>query len=92
VDLLVSTLALPRIGFLEDDHVVPMAGNDTFTTNQGKLSCAIEGTLSNEYLEPPMYNLFTIYFVVYYHSESKTAFIQLRSPIAKVIISYMFVL
>ena len=43
VDLLISTLALPRIGFLEDDHVVPMAGNDTFSTNQGKLSCAIEG-------------------------------------------------
>jgi len=62
VDLLISTLTLPRIGFLEDDHVVPMAGNDTFTTNQGKLSCAIE---------------------VYYHSASKTAFIQLRSPVAK---------
>lgn len=43
IDLLISTANVRRVGFLEDEYVIPMAGNDTFSTNQGKLSCAVEG-------------------------------------------------
>lgn len=61
VDLLISTLALPRIGFIEDDHVVPMAGNDTFTTNQGKLSCAIECNIAFNYF---LYDINAIFILL----------------------------
>jgi len=42
IDLLVSTTSATRVGFIEDAHVIPVAGNDTFSFDQGKLSTSIE--------------------------------------------------
>jgi len=42
IDLLVSTASATRVGFIEDAHIIPVAGNDTFTVGQGRLSTAIE--------------------------------------------------
>jgi len=42
IDLLVSTTSATRVGFIEDPHIIPVAGNDTFTEGPGCLSTAIE--------------------------------------------------
>ncbi|XP_019723444.1 proteasome assembly chaperone 2 isoform X2 [Hippocampus comes] len=45
VDLLISTLSLPRVGYLHTDCVIPMAGNNPYATGQddaGELHTASE--------------------------------------------------
>jgi len=42
IDLLISSLNLPRVGFLESPFLLPMVGNDAFSVNLGKLSTNAE--------------------------------------------------
>ena len=46
VDLLAATYGLPRVGWLEDENVLPVASNDTLTLlprPDGALSTNLEG-------------------------------------------------
>ncbi|XP_024531095.1 proteasome assembly chaperone 2 isoform X1 [Selaginella moellendorffii] len=43
VDLLISTYGMPRVGFLDDPHVLPCVGNDPFGPEpRGELAVAME--------------------------------------------------
>jgi len=42
VDLLISSLSLSKVGFIECPFVLPVAGNDTFSENEGKLAVNVE--------------------------------------------------
>lgn len=41
-DLLISTLRLSRVGFLETTAVLPCAGNDAFSHQQGNIALSLE--------------------------------------------------
>ena len=53
VDLLVSSLPTERVGYLYDDSVLPVIGNDPFTTANTEHAChlmtAIEGRKPHQY-------------------------------------------
>jgi proteasome assembly chaperone 2 len=46
-DVLIQTLQLEKVGYLEHPAVVPFAGNDTFSVSQGKGSGFIVRRPSN---------------------------------------------
>ena len=50
LDLLVNTAALPRVGWIKDDHLLPVVGGDAFdhTHQSGTLHCAAEVFVSEE--------------------------------------------
>ncbi len=47
VDLLINTLKLPRVGYLDDDSLLPLVGNDAFdhTGLSGHMHTAGEGDI-----------------------------------------------
>jgi len=42
IDLIIASLNVPRVGFIDSPAVVPLCGNDAFTRNQGHLATAVE--------------------------------------------------
>jgi len=42
IDLIVNTLELPRVGFLDSAYVLPVIGNDAFSNHSGKLTLNLE--------------------------------------------------
>ena len=45
LDLLINTLVLPRVGWIKDNHLLPVVGSDAFdhTDQSGTLHCTAEG-------------------------------------------------
>lgn len=52
VDLYINTLKLPRVGYLEDDSLLPVVGNDAFdhTRPSGHLHTSAEGNNEENHL------------------------------------------
>jgi len=42
IDLIVSTLSLPRVGYLDNPHVLPIVGNDSLDGKNGHLALNLE--------------------------------------------------
>ncbi|EGG25372.1 proteasome assembly chaperone 2 [Cavenderia fasciculata] len=42
IDLIINTYGFERVGYIYDENIIPVVGNDTYTTNKGVMSTAVE--------------------------------------------------
>lgn len=72
IDLLITTLKIPLVGYLPSPYLVPCAGTreDPTDTGRGGISCPLEGVcVCREAAD-----------IVYFDAEQKLTIIQQRSP------------
>ena len=87
VDLIVNSLRMPRVGYLDHPAILPLVGNDAFDHTQpaGFLHTAAEG---DEMVKLGFFDddfvAFCLCFVVYHSTELNLLAVQLRTPLIKV--------